>query len=89
MTPKRRIEEGEMATVFRLREVMEGEAEAPSIRKVARDTGLAYNTVFAIYHNKAGRADLATLDALAKALDCEPGELIGRPGVKAGRRARG
>jgi DNA-binding Xre family transcriptional regulator len=55
---------------------------------VARDAGLAYNTVFAIYHNKAARVDLATLDALAGALEVEPGELIGWQGARSSRRGR-
>jgi DNA-binding Xre family transcriptional regulator len=67
-----------VATVFRLREVMDGQADVPSLRQVARDAGLSYNTVSTIYHNKATRADLGTLDALASVLGCEPGELIGR-----------
>ena len=37
-----------------------------------------YTTAHAIYHNKATRVDLATLDALARALGIEPGELLER-----------
>ena len=77
-----------MATVFRLREVMEGHPDSPGLRQMARDTGLSYNTVHTIYHNKATRADLGTLDALATALGCEPGELIGFDGKRGGRRGR-
>jgi DNA-binding Xre family transcriptional regulator len=64
---------------------MERRADVPSIRQVALAAGLGYNTVFAIYHNKATRVDLATLDALASALRCDPGELIGRPGRRSSR----
>jgi len=71
-------------TVFRLRETMEALAgnrqlvRPPSLRSVAERAGLSYTTAWAIYHNKAARVDLATLDALATALGCEPGDLIGR-----------
>jgi DNA-binding Xre family transcriptional regulator len=82
-----------VATVFQLREVMEQQTPPPSIRQVAREGELAYNTVFAIYHNKAARVDLATLDTLAGVLGCEPGELIGRQGRKkqagGGRKPKG
>lgn len=54
------------------------EKGVPSIRQVAIGAGLVYETVHRIYHNKAKGADLATLDALASAIGCEPGDLIGR-----------
>lgn len=40
-----------------------------SIRQVAQDTGLAYTTVAALYHDRAQRFDRDTLDALCKHLD--------------------
>ena len=40
-------------------------------------------TVHTIYHNLTTRVDLATLDALARALGCEPGELVGQKRGKA------
>jgi DNA-binding Xre family transcriptional regulator len=46
-------------------------------KKLAEATGLAYNTVWGIWTNHTRRADLDTLAALAKALEVEPGELIG------------
>jgi DNA-binding Xre family transcriptional regulator len=64
---------------------MEQQDPAPSIRRVALDAGLTYETVHRIYHNKAKGIDLSTLDALASALGCEPGELIGRPGRRSSR----
>jgi DNA-binding Xre family transcriptional regulator len=67
-----------MTTLFCLREVMEGMDPAPSLRRVALDAGLGYTTAHAIYHNHTKRVDLATLDALARALGCKPGELIGK-----------
>lgn len=75
--------------MFRLREVMADRDPALSIRRVALDARLTYETVHNVYQNKTGRVDLATLDALASALECEPGELIGRQGsAKRGRSAR-
>ena len=67
-----------MTTVFRLREAMDSLPETPSLRSVALRAGVSYTTAHAIYHNGTHRVDLATLDALAKALGCEPGDLIGR-----------
>jgi hypothetical protein len=68
-----------------LREVIEGKPDVPSIRQVGLGAGLSYETVHNVYHNKTRRVDLDTLDALASALGCEPGELIGRQGGRRGR----
>jgi DNA-binding Xre family transcriptional regulator len=46
--------------------------------RLSPETTLAYNTVQAIWNNKTKRPDLDTLDAIAKALDVEPGQLIVR-----------
>jgi DNA-binding Xre family transcriptional regulator len=43
-----------------------------------KDAGLSYPTVHGIYHNDTMRVDLATLDALARALGCDPGNLVGK-----------
>jgi DNA-binding Xre family transcriptional regulator len=67
-----------MTTYCRLRELMEARSPVPSIRQVALDAGLNYETVHRLYSNKAKGADFTTLDALAKALGCAPGELIGK-----------
>lgn len=74
-----------MATTFRLREVMDAQRAPPSVAGLAAQAGVSRTTVHAIYHNLTSRVDLATLDALATALDCEPGELI----VRAGKRRAG
>lgn len=78
--------------MFRLREILEGmpEAERPSLLGLAKAAGLSYGSVHSIYANKATRADLGTLDALAVELGLEsPGELIG-PGKATGKgRKRG
>jgi DNA-binding Xre family transcriptional regulator len=67
-----------MTTVFRLREVLEGMPEPPNLSELARATGVSRTTVHAMYHNVTTRVDLATLDVLADALGCEPGELVGK-----------
>ena len=59
---------------WRLREIAEPERWNPN--KLAESTGLAYHTVWAIWHNKAKRADLATLATLATALKIAPGDLM-------------
>jgi DNA-binding Xre family transcriptional regulator len=59
---------------WRLREIAEPERWNPN--KLAETTGLAYHTVWAIWHNKAKRADLATLATLATILQVAPGDLL-------------
>ncbi len=53
-------------------------------RKLALETGLAYNTVWGIWTNKSRRLDLDTLDKLAHALGVKPQELIdeAEPGLR-------
>ena len=65
-----------MALRWRLREI--AEPERWTARKLARTTGLAYNTVWGIWANATKRADLATIEKLADVLKVEPGALIGR-----------
>jgi putative transcriptional regulator len=62
---------------FRLGELL---AKRPGMSQLAlaRAAGLTAQTVNAIANNRTRRVDLDTLDKLAKALGCEPGELIGR-----------
>ena len=50
----------------------------PNISELARVSGVSRVTVHRMYHNLSTRVDLATLDALASALGCEPGELVGK-----------
>jgi DNA-binding Xre family transcriptional regulator len=59
---------------WRLREIAEPERWNPN--KLAETTGLAYHTVWAIWHNKAKRADLATIATLATTLNVTPGDLL-------------
>jgi DNA-binding Xre family transcriptional regulator len=64
-----------METVrWRLREIAEPERWNP--KKLADTSGLAYHTVWAIWNNRAKRADLATLAALATTLKVHPGDLL-------------
>ncbi len=46
------------------------------IQDVASRSGLAYTTVFTLYHDKARRIDLATLKALCRTLDAQVGDLF-------------
>ena len=63
-----------MAIRNRLSRVM-GERRL-KIQDVAARSGLAYTTVFALYHDKARRIDLATLDALCRTLRVQVGDLF-------------
>ncbi len=60
---------------WRLREI--AQPQRWTARKIALATGLAYNTVWAIWANRSKRADLDTLEKLAGLLNVAPGELIG------------
>ncbi len=60
---------------WRVREI--AEPERWSARKLAAASGLAYTTVQGIWSNKSRRADLDTLEAIARVLKVQPGELIG------------
>jgi putative transcriptional regulator len=47
-----------------------------NIQEVATRSGLAYTTVFALYHDRARRIDLSTLNALCRALDAQVSDLF-------------
>lgn len=66
-----------MTTVFLLREVLESMPKAPGLSELARLADVSRTTVHLMYHNHSSRVDLATLDALARVLGCEPGDLVG------------
>jgi putative transcriptional regulator len=51
------------------------------ISDVITSTGLSRNTVAELYHGRAKRIDLDTLDKLCVALECEVGEILERKGV--------
>jgi putative transcriptional regulator len=46
------------------------------IKDVAEKAGLSALAVSGIWNNSSVRVDLATLDALCKALECTPGDLL-------------
>ncbi|MDP9310578.1 MAG: helix-turn-helix transcriptional regulator [Chloroflexota bacterium] len=65
----------EQRTVYwRVREI--AEPQRWNAHSLAEASGLAYNTVWAIWNNRAKRADLDTLGAIARVLDVDPGDLI-------------
>ena len=61
---------------WRLKELAEPERWNP--HNLAAATGLAYTTVYNMWENRTRRADLDTIDALARALKVEPGALLER-----------
>jgi DNA-binding Xre family transcriptional regulator len=74
----------DVAARFRLREALEEAAISQS--ELARRSGISFQTINSIVGNRTGQVSLNTLDALSKALGCEPGDLIEREGK---RRRRG
>ena len=46
------------------------------IAEVARISGLGYDTVFNIYHDKSKGIDFKTLDKLCWALECTPNDIF-------------
>ena len=63
-----------MRVHWRLREIAEPERWNP--RKLSLTTGLGYQTVWSIWHDRATRVDLTTLAALATILKVTPGDLL-------------
>ena len=61
---------------WRLKELAEPERWNP--HNLAAATGLAYTTVYNMWENRSRRADLDTIDALARVLKVEPGALLVR-----------
>jgi putative transcriptional regulator len=51
-------------------------ARRMSIKALAERAGLAYGTVFALYHDQASRIEFETLDKLCRALDCKVEDLL-------------
>lgn len=60
---------------FRLHKVA-ADRDITKIKDVAAKAGLSALAVSGIWNNASVRVDLATLDALCKALDCTPGDLL-------------
>jgi putative transcriptional regulator len=67
-----------MPTRFRLQACMVAADPSLTQSELARRSGVSVVTINAIANNKTGRVDLSTLDALSKALGCQPGDLIER-----------
>ncbi len=63
-----------MTIRWRVREI--AEPERWNAKKLAEATGLAYGTVYAIWTNQATRADLKTIEAIARVLSVKPGDLL-------------
>ena len=63
-----------LATRFRLQAVLD--ALDVSQSEAARRSGVSYVTVNAIANNRTTRVDLATLDALSRALGVPPGDFL-------------
>jgi DNA-binding Xre family transcriptional regulator len=59
---------------WRVKDIAEPQRWNP--HSLADATGLAYNTVWGIWNNRARRADLDTLDKIARTLQVKAGELI-------------
>lgn len=63
-----------MGLRWRVREI--AEPERWTARKLALATGLAYNTVWGIWTNKTRRADLDTMEKIARELKVAARDLI-------------
>ncbi|MGQ9533038.1 MAG: helix-turn-helix domain-containing protein [Desulfotomaculales bacterium] len=59
----------------RLAEVMAAR-KMRNLTQLSRRTGLARNTLAALWYGRAKGVNFPTLDALCKALDCQPGDLL-------------
>ena len=46
------------------------------LAELQRETGVSYGALHNIYHGRSVRIDYSTLDALCRALDCQPGDLL-------------
>lgn len=62
--------------MIRLKVEEVAKAKGVSMRKLAKNSGLAYNTIRLIYRDPYRGIDLPTLDKLAKALQVDASELI-------------
>jgi putative transcriptional regulator len=66
----------EMGARFRLQELLDDAGMNQS--ELARRSGISLVTVNKIAQNRSNQVSLKTLDALSKALGCEPGDLLER-----------
>lgn len=62
--------------MIRLKVKEVAETKKMSMRKLVRESGIAYNTLRTIYRDPYRQVTTATLDRLAKALDVDASQLI-------------
>ena len=63
-----------MAIRFRLDQLLD--ARGMSQTDLQHQSRLAYSTISELYHNKARRIDIGTLETLCATLDCSVADLI-------------
>jgi DNA-binding Xre family transcriptional regulator len=76
----------EMATRFRLADLLELAEPSMNQSELARQSGVSIVTINAMANNRTKQVSLATLDAISAALGVEPGELLEREGKRRGKR---
>jgi len=64
-----------MPIQWRLATVM-ADRRVRTIAELARRSGLARSTLTPLWYGRVKRIDTDTLEALCKALDCQPGDLL-------------
>ena len=47
-----------------------------NVKALAERSGLTYNTAYDLYHARANRVGLGTLEKICTALNAQPGELL-------------
>jgi DNA-binding Xre family transcriptional regulator len=65
-----------MTALFRLQELLDNRDPPMSQSELARRSGVSLVTVNGIANNRTQQVSLKTLDALARVLGVEPGDLI-------------
>ena len=75
-----------MTTRFRLQEILDAANPPMSQSELARRSGISFATVNAIANNRTAQVSLKTLDAIARVLGVQPGDIIeSEPEKKRGR----
>jgi putative transcriptional regulator len=64
-----------MPVLWRVRELAE-QQEITTITQLAAAVGVAYDTAADLWHARARRIDLGTLERVCIALNCTPGDLL-------------